>query len=199
MSTAVELVGEIDSNEWRDVPDFPGYQMNSDVSDLQVWSMPRQVPGKGGSLRQIRAKQIKVATDGRVCLSYDGRKKSFHPLRDLYPIVFPDLVKQQRRDALQRQAVCRNRHPLMEPIDVDAWRCLAPRMFGYPAPITPKLTYWGTNNRICRWCDAPSDVSVDYIYTPEYGIYRGAVSSLPATPEVPDREEAWQPLHSNGD
>jgi hypothetical protein len=170
--------------ERRPIPGWP-YEISSHPDEPEVWRVPGLVPGKGGSMRRIAARRITPAKrDGRVSLSRPGEKRSFHPLRDLYPLSFPDLVKQRRREALERQAVCRKGHPLIEPLDPEVFRCLAPRMFGgSPEPkITPKFRYWGTNNRICRWCAPAPERSVNYIYSPEYGIYRGAVSSAPAEP-----------------
>jgi hypothetical protein len=160
--------------EWRTIPAWP-YQISSHAEDPQVWRMPTLVPGKGGSMRQIAARPIAPAGDSRVCPSRPGERRSFHPLRDLYPIIFPDLLEKRRRAARVRQALCRRGHPLMEPVEREVFGSLAAR-------VKPKLAHWGTDNRLCRWCCDDVPAFDTHTYSPQYGVALPRYSSLPAKP-----------------
>ena len=168
-----------DEHDWelfggyRPIPNWSGYAMSV---KLDVWSMPRQVRCKGGGTKRNPAKQLKVS-DGRVTLCHDGRQRRYHVERELYPRVFPDQLRPQVR--------CHNGHPLIAPVNPD--------IFGSLAPIVqPRLAYWGTGNRICKWCccEPPDTFPADNRYSLQFGV--GEVSDytgLPAQPKLLGRRD----------
>ena len=158
---------------YRPIPEWPAYVMSA---QLDVWSLPREVPCKGGETRRSgAAKQLKVDEDGRVTLCHAGRKRRFHVERELFPAVF---VRPRR------QAWCRSEHPLMEP------RASLPAILADRIG-KPDIALWGTGNRICRRCYKPPETfDTDNAYSLEYGV--GGMpeySTLAAQPKVLGRRE----------
>jgi hypothetical protein len=139
---------------YRVIQEWPAYKMNAAAD---VWSLPRLVRGKGGSTRQLAAKQLKVSRCGRVWLSQGGRTALFHVYKQLLPRVFPELFERP-------QAMCHNGHPLRTPVN--------PAVFGSLAEmITPNVSLWGTGNRICLWCsNPPATFPDDNTYSLQYGV-----------------------------
>lgn len=76
------------TNSYRVIPDWSDYVMGP---RMDVWSLPRQVPCKGGKTRQLAAKQLKPE-NGRVTFSRGSETQRYHIARDLYPKMFPELV-----------------------------------------------------------------------------------------------------------
>jgi hypothetical protein len=138
---------------------------------LQVWSLPRHVPCKGGKTRQLAAKEIKP-DHGRVSLSQNGKTRRYHIADELYPTVFPELVERP-------QLWCRKGHLLSQPID--------PEIFGSLKDVVkPRVYRWGTGNRICQWChNVPVAFGTDNAYSLQYGVAgMPDYSSLPAEPKL---------------
>jgi hypothetical protein len=161
---------EMTDHEWlpagyRRVPEYPDYAMSA---ACDVWSLPRHVPGKGDSLRYIRAKQLKPSA-GRVTLRNDGVSGRFHVARELFPRVFPD--------RLRTQVICKHGHPLHD-VDPDCALLVARRLG------TPSVKVWGTGNRICLRCHTPPDhFATDNLYSVQYGVAgMPDYSNAPATP-----------------
>ena len=158
---------------FRTIPAWSGYAMNP---GMEVWSLPRNVPCKGGKTRYKAAKQIKP-DDGRVTLSQDNRRGRFHVYLELYPITFPDLLEAALQAERQRpQATCRKGHPLMEfeHETLESW--MTPK---------PRITHWGTGNRICLWCCTPPDSFPTFTYSRAYGVaIPSHYSNTPAQPKL---------------
>lgn len=156
---------------YRTIPGWSEYVMNA---DLDVWSVARPVPCKGGKTRQKAAKRIKPSNDGRVTFCQGGRIQRYHARRDLYPRVFPEL-------AVERQPFCRKGHPLIHPVNPD--------LFGSLDVV--KVAYWGRLNRICLWCHNPPEVfSSDNTYSMAYGVaIPGHYSGMPAKPKLSGRRQ----------
>jgi hypothetical protein len=135
---------------FRPIPGYESYEMNT---GLDVWSLPREVPCKGGGTRTTPPKLLKPSHDGRVTLSCNG--KPFRFRRDvLYKMTFPELV--------DVQAVCRRRHPLVRPTD--------PQMFGSLADaVQPRIARWGTGHRICLSCNDLPEAFAVHTYSRVYG------------------------------
>lgn len=158
---------------YRIIPEFDAYMMNA---GLEVWSVARHVPCKGGKTRLMAAKLIKQ-DDGRVTLSQDSRRQRFHVYRDLYPLTFPDLVQAELRAKRQRpQVVCRKGHPLVEFQHETMRDWMTPK---------PHVSHWGTGNRICLYCSSPPRAfATDNLYSRAYGVGRIAnYTDLPAEPK----------------
>lgn len=155
---------------FRVIPDWGHYMMSP---GLQVWSMAREVPCKGGGTRLKAAKRIKNDGDGRVTLSQDSRRGRFHVYRHLYPITFPDHIDAERRP----QVTCRKGHPLVE-YEHEVLK-------GWMTPA-PRVAEWGTGNRICLWCSTPpKSYTTDNLYSVAYGVGRIAnYTGLPAEPKL---------------
>lgn len=159
---------------YRIIPDRDSYMMNA---ALEVWSVARIVPCKGGGTRQISAKRLKQDA-GRVTLSQNGRLERLHVYRELFPITFPDLMKKQRREERQRpQVECKNGHPLCEFQHETLKRWMTP---------SPRVGEWGTGNRICLHCSHPPRRFVtDNLYSCAYGVGPTVDhTGLPAEPKL---------------
>jgi hypothetical protein len=135
---------------YRVIPDFPHYVIST---DLDVWSLPREVRCKGGKTRLTLSKRLKPE-DGRVTLCHNGRKRRFHVERELFPQVF---IRPRR------QAWCLKNHPLMEP-RADLPTILAARIG------KPKIAEWGTGNRVCLRCHQLPGAFDKGSYSLEYGV-----------------------------
>lgn len=157
--SAQDGAGQADEYDWlpvgyRVIPDWTCYVLSA---ELDLWSLPRKVPCKGGAVRQTRAKQVKPSKDGRVTLSQHGKTHRFHVARDLYPRVFPD--------RLRPRVECRKKHPLVEFEHEVLRRWMTPK---------PAVSYWGSGNRIClQCCNPPDRYPHDKTYSREYGTLRG--------------------------
>ncbi|ASW84800.1 hypothetical protein [Mycobacterium intracellulare] len=161
---------------FRVIPAWEGYMMSP---GLQVWSMARDVPCKGGKTRLKAAKRIKNDDHGRVTLSQESRRGRFHIYRELYPITFPDLAEAERKAARQRpQVACVKGHLLTDPIN--------PVLARLADSIKPRIAEWGTGNRICLWCSTPpKSYPTDNMYSSAYGVGRIAnYTNLPAEPKL---------------
>jgi hypothetical protein len=157
--------------DYRPIPEWPTYVMSA---SLDVWSLSRPVKCRGGT-RLTTARQL-VPDDGRVRLSENGQTARFHVANQLFPKVFPELRRTY-------QPFCRNGHPLMHP--------LVP-IFG--SLDTVRVDYWGTGNRVCRWCnDAPAES--DSGYSSIYG-----VSGVPYYSELPaqPKQTSSDPIEFEG-
>ncbi|ETB29471.1 hypothetical protein [Mycobacterium avium] len=161
---------------YRIIPDWDGYMMNA---GMEVWSVARHVPCKGGKTRQIAAKRIKNDVDGRVTLSQDSRRGRFHVYNQLYPITWPELVEAEQKVKRQRpQVTCHKGHPLMEYDHTVLKTWMTPK---------PNLAYWGTGNRICLWCSNPPTTFPSFTYSRAYGIaIPNHYSDAPAEPKLRD-------------
>lgn len=166
---------------WRVIPGWQNYVLNPDIDNLQVWSLPRKVPCKGGALRQVAAKLVKPTKYGRVHLCREGDRAQFHVERELYPLTFPDLLR-------EGQAWCRNEHPLMhaEHDMVKRW-------------LRPNVAHWGTRNRICLWCHGDLPEFATNTYSQHYGVgkspdnWPACPCPVPAQPKLTERvEEDWE-------
>ncbi|MCV7133460.1 hypothetical protein H7J06_10745 [Mycobacterium hodleri] len=104
-------------------------------TDRTVWSIPRESPGKGGSVRILSGRQLKPDA-GRVTLVH-GSLRERHSIDDLHAQHWPG------RHWPKPQATCRAGHHLL-PVEhevVAGWT-------GKPA-----VAYWGTGNRVCLVCN----------------------------------------------
>jgi hypothetical protein len=182
-----DMLQALNATDWRTIPGWPGYVINSGPNRLEVWSLPREVPAKGGSTRMIKGKQLTPTTDGRVILSRPGVKAQvLHVAHHLHPITFPDLIEQERRDRAG-QAWCRKGHPLMR-----ASHPILAQWFRYDdchrlADVEPRMVHWGTNHRICLWCWPDAGDFDECTYSAEWGTNRmpdHQTSSVPTTPRL---------------
>jgi hypothetical protein len=155
---------------WRRIPGWPHYAVHRDT--LEVWSVGRQVPCKGGKTRWAPATRINPTADGRVPLSQSGQVKVVHVARFLHPLTWPETRKETRT-----QLMCRGSHPLAPP--------MRPHIFGMFAE--PNVTEWGTGNRICLHCH-PNREQHPATYSLTYGAAQPPpdhrYSNLPATPKL---------------
>jgi hypothetical protein len=175
---------DFESAGYRPIPGWPEYVMNV---DLQVWSLPRPVPCKGGGMAQKAAKRLRH-DDGRVSMCRTGQTHRYHVARDLFPAMFPDVhAQQQEAERRQReaerqrpQAICRHSHPLHH-VDPDSALLVAHRLG------TPSVRVWGTGNRICLHCtDAPATYPTDNTYSLQHGI-----DGMPDYPRRRLRSKVW--------
>jgi hypothetical protein len=124
-NTAIEGGKSTRYKVWRVIPNHLHYVLNSDTENLQVWSLPRGVPGKGGSTRQLAGRML-TPNQGRVKL--DGQ---LYRIEKLYPLVWPDLINPKPLDG------CRNGHSFI----------------GLNIDRSTNIAHWGDNrNRICLQC-----------------------------------------------
>ncbi|UMB71767.1 hypothetical protein [Mycobacterium paraterrae] len=137
---------------YRPIPGWPTYILGI---ELDVWSLPREVPCKGGTTRWLSAKHLKPDR-GRVSLSCDGSVRRYHVADELFPAVFPE--------RLRPQVICRHGHPLHY-VDPDCALLVARRLG------EPSVSVWGTGNRICLRCtDAPTTYPTDNTYSLHHGV-----------------------------
>lgn len=139
--------------KYRVVPDWEHYETDQEGD---VWRRASEVRCKGGGVRQVAARKLKVSSDGRVTLYRDGRAQRFHVRNELLPLVFPE----------RPQAACRHKHPLM----------LRP---GLPAILAarlglPKVAAWGSGNRVCLQCQELPDSFDNRTYSRQYGTIQAA-------------------------
>jgi hypothetical protein len=144
-------------------------------AELDVWSLPRRVPCKGGATRQMAAKRLKTSKDGRVSLvCQDQKTRRYHVRNELFPAVFPELARPRP------QVECRQGHPLME-FDHEvllAW--MSPK---------PRVARWGTGNRICLACHDLPETFDAHTYSVAYGSSGvPSYSDIPAAPKLWDRD-----------
>jgi hypothetical protein len=173
-----------ESDGYLPIPGWPEYVMNV---DLEVWSLPRRVPCKGGRTRQMGERRL-TTNDGRVSLCRGGNVRRYHVARDLFPAMFPDVhAQQQEAERRQREAerqrpqvICRHGHPLHD-VDPDSALPVTLRLG------TPSVKVWGTGNRICLHCtDAPATYPTDNTYSLQHG-----VDGMPDYPPRPLRSKIW--------
>ena len=163
---AEDAVSQADDYGWlpvgyRVVPGWSCYVLST---ELDLWSMARIVPGKGGNPRQLSAKQIKPSDDDRVTLSQAGQKQSFH-LNELRRQTFPELSHPQK---IRHQTMCRHGHPLIQPMGN---ALITHRL------AEPRVATWGSGNRVCLWCSSPAGHTDTY--SRHSGIYGRAYHGLP--------------------
>lgn len=72
--------------EYRPIQEFPDYQIGI---DRHVWSIPRQRPGKSGSLRTLQGRRLKPDAANRVWLNREGTRER-HNVDDLFRQHFPE-------------------------------------------------------------------------------------------------------------
>jgi hypothetical protein len=160
--SAQDAVSQARDYDWlpvgfRVIPDWP-YVMNF---GMDVWSLPREVPCKGGKTRQTSARKLKPDNSGRVTFSFLGRMRRYHVENELFPLVFPDRVLPKW---MRHQLTCRNNHPLVEFEHEILKRWMTPK---------PAVAYWGTGNRVClHCCTPPATYPHDKTYSQEYGVLR---------------------------
>jgi hypothetical protein len=117
---------------FREPPGCPGYLIHGPTRE--VWSVPRDVPAKGGTTRRIAARHIKPYR-GRVSLSVNGVKRNYS-VNVLWTETFPDLREQERLERYGRPiGRCLHGHPLTADDLND-----------------PAVAWWGSFNRVCRLC-----------------------------------------------
>ncbi|MCV7221528.1 hypothetical protein [Mycolicibacterium elephantis] len=104
----------------RTITEAPAYLI---TADGEVWSRPRTVAGKAGSLRVLQARRLKPDGAGRVSLRIDGATVRM-PVAALFRRYWPEIGYRKV------QFCCRRGHPL----------------------IDENVAVWGTGNRVCRIC-----------------------------------------------
>jgi hypothetical protein len=154
-------------DNYRVIPEWSAYQIGPEAD---VWSMPRQVPCKGGATRHKAAKKLSLSKDGRVTLCQGGKSRRYHVVRELFPVVFPELAYPHP------QVECRNGHPLSE-FDHEILK-----MWMTPKP---NIARWGAGNRICLSCCSLPDIFDAHTYSRMYGTAGvPEYSGLPARPKL---------------
>lgn len=129
------------------------------TEDAEVWSLPRTVPGKLGSTRTLKSKQIKPDQAGRVSLSSGGRVERFS-VEWLHRRYWTELHYPKC------QALCRAGHTLMGP--------------------GAEVAVWGCGNRVCLrcWPDWSAPEAVGRRHHKRPGRPRKRAVGTPGHPEV---------------
>ncbi|MGE2690329.1 hypothetical protein [Mycolicibacterium pulveris] len=104
----------------RTITEAPAYVI---TASGEVWSRPRTVAGKAGSVRVLQARQLKPDSAGRVSLRIDGATVRV-AVAALYRRYWPEIGYGKA------QFHCRRGHPL----------------------IGENVAVWGTGNRVCLTC-----------------------------------------------